>query len=279
MGAREVAVGENFACAIRADGSVVCWGKRGQGLLGEGPIDAGAPDFVWEPVVVPLPPEALPVAHITAGTSHACVVSASATDTSNVWCWGLDEHSVVGRTVDGNFAVPGRVARTFDSPARTVLARDFTTCVTTAMGAVYCWGSNENGVVDPSVGGGPNIIEPTRIGGALLGVRADSQGSFSLSWCAIQRCGAVYCWGANRFGEISALAAGRADAGMDAGAYLQPTLITNETGPLYPGVVSLAGLTRSGCALRGDGTVDCWGDGQRGSSERMRTVSSPAWPL
>ncbi len=278
-GAREVAVGQNFACAIRADGSVVCWGRRGLGLLGEGRSDAGALEFVWDPVTVPLPAAALPVAHISAGSSHACVVSASATDARNVWCWGQDLQSVVGRSVTGSIATPDRVARTFDSPARTVLARDFTTCVTTAMGLVYCWGNNENGVVDPSTGGGQNIIEPQRVAGSLQGVAVDAQGSFSLSWCAMQRCGAVYCWGANRFGEISAVAGGRTDAGTDAGGFLQPTRITAETGPLHPGVVSLAGLTRGGCALRGDGTVDCWGDGDRGSSERARAVSSPAWPL
>ncbi len=284
-GAREVSVGENFACAIRADGRVVCWGRRGAGLLGEGPGDAGAGDFVWSPVLVALPPEAIPVAHISSGTGHTCAVSASATDARNVWCWGQDSQSVVGRSVLGAIAAPDRVARTFDSPARTVLARDFTTCITTAIGSVYCWGNNESGVADPTVTDGANVVEPQRINGALRSVAADSLGAFTLSWCALQRCGDVYCWGADRFGEISLRTTvpadgGAIDAAADSGAmrFVQPTRITSDVGPLYPGVASLAVLVRAGCVLRPDGTVECWGDSDRGSRERVRTVSAPSWP-
>ncbi|MBL8680965.1 MAG: hypothetical protein JNK05_17420 [Myxococcales bacterium] len=275
-GAREVAVGENFACALRDGGDVVCWGRTGRGLLGEGPADAGAARFVWEPTVVPIPSGVLPALHITAGDAHACAVTSGSSGNRNVYCWGFDQESVVGRSVVGSVAPPGAVGASFDSPAQTILARSKTTCVTTAFGSVYCWGENTSGVADPAATGGGNVVEPRMVAGFPGDFRAASLGALDQARCAIERCGRVFCWGNDFERSLSVLVSA---GGLDAGGSmrLRPTQITNGAGPLYPGLVAVQGMLRGGCALRADRTLDCWGASDRGSVGSSRVVSSPTW--
>lgn len=277
VGAIEIAVGNNFACALRGGGEVVCWGRTGRGYLGEVVADAGAATFVWAPMVVPIPAVASTVLHIAAGDTYACALVSGMPSVRNVYCWGFDQESVVGRPVAGNIAVPDAIATSLDSPAQTILARSKTTCVTTARGSVYCWGENTFGMSDPAVPGSPNVVEPRRVGGMPTGFVASSLGALEQSWCALERCGRALCWGNDFERSVSVLATPiSADAGLP--TQLLPTIVTSATGPLYPGLVALSGMVRGACALRTDGTLDCWGNSERGSVGSGRTISAPTWP-
>src|SRR5207247_7328449 len=72
-----VAAGRQHTCAIRADGSVACWGAGASGQI------AGGVLAVWSPTRVPLPGQA---SAIDAGGGHACALVGGVP-----YCWG-DNH-------------------------------------------------------------------------------------------------------------------------------------------------------------------------------------------
>jgi alpha-tubulin suppressor-like RCC1 family protein len=77
-----------------------------------------------------------------------------------------------------------------------VAAGTFTTCGTTAAGALYCWGSNQSGELGTGEAYGSN--RPiTAVGTSGWQTVAAGYHYF----CAIQN-GALYCWGTNSHGEL-----------------------------------------------------------------------------
>ena len=72
----ELALGDDFSCARRRDGTVWCWGRNDRGQLGDGSFADRA-----EPRVVP---GLLGVTSLRAGSGHACAL----TRQKEVLCWG-----------------------------------------------------------------------------------------------------------------------------------------------------------------------------------------------
>ncbi|MFO0683188.1 MAG: MopE-related protein [Sandaracinus sp.] len=90
-----------FACALRDDGTVACWGGNDDGNLGRGtttpsesvPMDVTGLDHVTQ---------------LSIGGFHACAVR----DDGAVWCWGSNAMSQLGNASAGmRSAVPVRVDR------------------------------------------------------------------------------------------------------------------------------------------------------------------------
>ncbi|HJL14316.1 MAG TPA: hypothetical protein RMH99_01600 [Sandaracinaceae bacterium LLY-WYZ-13_1] len=99
----QLALGDDFACARLADGTVECWGGNGRGQLGDGTA-SGSSD-------VPSPVVGLPsgVVELVAGWHHACV----RTSADEVWCWGAGSEGQLG---DGAFSRSGTPVRVRDLP-------------------------------------------------------------------------------------------------------------------------------------------------------------------
>jgi alpha-tubulin suppressor-like RCC1 family protein len=96
-GAREVVVGNDFACAVKQDDTVVCWGDATSGVLGSDPAiyaDAGVVPFTFHPTPVA---GLSNVAHLAAGAAHVCAV----TWDSKVYCWGDNSSKQLGTTLGG----------------------------------------------------------------------------------------------------------------------------------------------------------------------------------
>ncbi|MCZ7685213.1 MAG: hypothetical protein M5U28_43140 [Sandaracinaceae bacterium] len=113
------------ACALRADGSAVCWGDARHGQLGDSsaafratPFDvAGTTDAV-----------ALDV-----GYDHACAVRAG----GEVRCWGGNFYGQLGN--GGTVGVGTPVAVSGLAGARVLATGVFHSCAGTDTGA-WCWG-------------------------------------------------------------------------------------------------------------------------------------------
>ena len=105
---RDISVGSDYACGLRADRSIFCWGDK----LAVG-VDA--------PVMDPLDGQ---FTAISAGRTHACALRIDGT----VACWGLGSD---GRTVapEGQF--------------RSVSAGSNHSCGLRVDGTVACWGSDD----------------------------------------------------------------------------------------------------------------------------------------
>lgn len=95
--------GDNFSCAVRRDGSVLCWGRNYAGQLGNGVPDAGdfAPHVVVDASLAPLTGVTL----IRSTYVQTCVIRGAARE---VWCWGGGSSGQLGTgtTADSNVAVP-----------------------------------------------------------------------------------------------------------------------------------------------------------------------------
>jgi hypothetical protein len=131
----DVGVGYDHVCALRANGTVVCWGDNFYGQLGNGDL-SGADKHV--PTAVST---ISGVKQISVGGSVTCALLAD----SKVSCWGFADTGETGTgTVAGKVfsptAVPG-VANVERLPE----AIGSSVCVMQHGGAVVCWGGDEFG--------------------------------------------------------------------------------------------------------------------------------------
>ncbi len=280
-------VGNTFACAVRSDGSVECWGLGQDGRLGDGTTqDRG------RPTLVPGVTDAVQVStgsNIAGGVTHACLRRRSGA----VACWGSNSQGQLG---DGT--ITSRMVPT-DVPGLTD-AVDITTgtafsCAVRTGGTVVCWGDNGYGMLGDgtttdrrSPGTIPSLVGVTTVRSgdyhscALLadrtvwcwGYNANYQlgdntttmrttpvtvtgltdiveiaagGSTS---CARNSTGAVYCWGYNNYGQVG--------IGTTVAARV-PTAL-----PMMTDAAHITVGTSHTCAVRASGAVACWGYNLRG---------------
>lgn len=243
--------GERHNCALKADGTVACWGHNSDGQMGIGSSN----NQQWTPVVVRGIRGATDIA---TGSFHTCAVEADST----VSCWGNNRNGQLGDGSTTNRSLP--VAVSGLSGVTSVSAGSYHTCATKNDGTVACWGLNNNG----QLGDGTNTQRrtPVTVGAGLSGVTSVAAGAEHN--CAQKTDGTVACWGLNTRGQLG--------DGTN----------TNRTTPVD--VADLDGVTAvdSGwlhtCAAKSDGTVDCWGyngDGQLGmgnTTDRNTPATIPA---
>jgi alpha-tubulin suppressor-like RCC1 family protein len=240
-----LALGIEFGCAIRGtDRTVWCWGKNDWAQLGHAPgttgdglcsdhtatplIDGGAPTVACNPVPQQITfPAGVKIAQITAGWGVACALTE-------------------GTALDGG----------------------------TFAGDVYCWGNNGHDTVGLSAtDAGTQIPVPVKVSGFqgdVTDVRVAGDTRFA---CAVRTDTSVWCWGDDFQGRIGVAPGGfpsndcapgdctptphqvmleaPPDAGADAGDL-------GLAGPLL-GVSHVRIGDATGCALKADGTIWCWG--------------------
>lgn len=94
-----VSAGLFHTCALRTDGTVLCWGKNGYGEMGDGTTTQRP---------TPVSPSGLPTAGVTqiaAGGGQTCVATADGA----LWCWGQNEFGQVGDGGSTNQLLPVKV--------------------------------------------------------------------------------------------------------------------------------------------------------------------------
>jgi alpha-tubulin suppressor-like RCC1 family protein len=138
-----IAVGYAHTCAVRRAGALVCWGRNGDGELGDGvathevcagPTGASS-DCSRTPVVVMGAGDWITVA---TGWFYTCAVQRNGTAA----CWGRNGDGQLG---DGTrIAHPTPTAVTGLTEAVEITAGFSHTCARTASGVV-CWGLNDEG--------------------------------------------------------------------------------------------------------------------------------------
>ncbi len=243
---KAISVGWTHTCALRQDGTPICWGSPQEGKTS--------------------PPPSEKFASISSGTSHSCGNKADGT----VICWGSDFY--------GQSSVPQ--GERFVS----VAAGEQMTCGLRADGTTICWGSGgfERCTPDPggwwkcsSIGGDgiPQSPHPDQrfaslssskphcalrpdgtpecwtkyvsgLGSPPEGEHFSSVSSAPRHACALSQDGAVTCWGNNRFGEAS----------PTADAY-----VTGEQRQETPlNMVSVSGGLAHTCGIDNAGRINCW---------------------
>ncbi len=284
--ATAVAAGGFHTCALRAGGSVVCWGHDGSGQLGDG--DGGAGTSL-SPVTVlhdddadPATP-AVPLTGVTAiasGEYHSCALIGG---TGAVECWG---HNGFGQLGDGsktdrptavavsNIPEPDPDPTKPPHKALAVTAGQSHTCAVLDNGTARCWGSgffgqlgNDKNNKDDSfdISTTPVTVtyddDPNPLAEdikTLTGITAISAGQFHT--CARMSDGRAQCWGANGRGQLG--------NGDDKDSKLAVAV---------SGLTGARAVTAGGfhtCALVSGNAMKCWGYdfyGQLGAYAAQRT--------
>lgn len=263
----DVSAGEDFACAVRIDGSVVCWGYSAFGQTGQpsagGETCGNAPCRL--PTVVPGITNA---AKIASGPIQSCVV----TTAGKVLCWGANDDGVLGRALNAEpdcggghscSPTPKEVAGVVDAVGVAV-ARS-SACAWTAAGAVTCWGHNRVGAL--ARGNHTDEVLAPGTASALTGspptLLAGNHHTIS-QWCAARLDGTVSCWGRNTVSEIGKPGPSSAfctfSGFSDTGTYCVsvPQTVKTDAGANVTPVSSIAATDGATCVSAGP-SVYCWG--------------------
>ncbi|MDE2753760.1 MAG: S-layer homology domain-containing protein, partial [Gemmatimonadota bacterium] len=269
-----LSAGNNHACAIGADGSVVCWGddRYGQTRAFEGGFVAvSAGGFhscgirddntmsCWgenrdRQLTRPRDVEFLTV---SAGFRHSCAV---ATD-NTVHCWGSD---VQGRATPR----PGQYSQ--------VSAGLDHTCGLRTDKRIQCWGHNsagQGGVLDPM---GTQTCSQTGCWHdlALIAGQFTNVSAGSVHTCGVRTDNHIECWGDNQYGQSSppwgqflTVSSGflhSCAVATDNTVHCWGRDTHGETRAPSGEFMAVSAGSSFSCGLRTDGSIQCWGSNENG---------------
>lgn len=242
-GVSAVATGNDFACALTAQGAVQCWGNNTSGQLGNNTTTASR-----APVdVAGLGANMIALA---TGADFACAADSGGA----ARCWGNNTAGQLGNDANGFSAKPVAVNGVSNAVALAAGA-DFA-CALVTDGTVACWGDNTHG----QLGNGSSVSTRQAVTVSGLGnVTALSAGYGHA--CALDGGGRVWCWGRNARGELGD--GSRNDAAT-------PVVVTGLRG----NIIAVAAGRLGTCALNAAGTAQCWGDGAFGELGNGGTAGS-----
>jgi alpha-tubulin suppressor-like RCC1 family protein len=224
-------------CAL-ANGIAKCWGRNDAGQMGNGTTSAAQ--------LTPTPVSLSGIASLSRGgyASTTCAVLAD----GGAKCWGYNWFGQTGSGTSGNNQLtPVSLGATGGSPPNEIAMGWKHGCARTADGNLSCWGSNDlgqlgNNSTTPSNVPVYNQIPQWMSPSQRLAVTAESN-----SACAISSAlGSVACWGVGAEGELG--------NGTQTARQASPVGVSG-----LSNVVALAASASTFEALRGDGTVWCWG--------------------
>ncbi|MCW2784643.1 MAG: Alpha-tubulin suppressor [Marmoricola sp.] len=187
-----VSAGYTGTCAVKATGTMWCWGFGGRGQLGNGGTsDVGTPtqvgaDNSW--------------ATVSQGYGFSCATKVDGT----AWCWGPSNGGELanGTTVNDSTTdalVPTKVGTDTDWSSISTGGTGSTghACATKLTGEVWCWGENGHG----QVGDGTQVTRstPVEVGSDTDWTSVSVGGSHT---CAVKTDGGVWCWGSNDGGQL-----------------------------------------------------------------------------
>jgi alpha-tubulin suppressor-like RCC1 family protein len=233
-----VSAGAQFTCGRATTDLVYCWGLNFDGQLGNAE-NAGLNS------ANPRPLEALggPYEVVSAFRGHACAL----TDDGFAVCWGDNTSGQLGR---GGSAGPGDFNPAQVSGSRqfaAIAAGDGHTCAVALLDdTAWCWGSNANGQLGTTLGGGATLstFPVTASGGR--GFRSIAAGQ-ALS-CAVTPSGSGFCWGSNASGQMG--------IGSDVAQPSPPQPRAVSGGLVFR---SIDAGTAHACGVTTDNRAYCWG--------------------
>jgi alpha-tubulin suppressor-like RCC1 family protein len=264
-------------CALKQDKTVACWGSNFGGSAAGSPLGIGAGDSNPHTVPVPLRQNASTVFQnvndIATGQEFTCLVDT----TSSVRCTGLNQLGEMGDGQSGSGVDRGYPVLTGTAGEYGLVWSGYDhSCGTIGRAAsttMKCWGDNSGlgvGVASPTGA----IATPTTAGGLTL--KADvaqpiATGGNGVS-CGISPTGtALNCWGYNARGQLGRGCNSAGTGGCTAIANTATFgLVCKSNGPSCTGVGQSLNLTtrfgigeQAACAIS-NGTLYCWGSGNRG---------------
>ena len=258
-----ISAGNLHSCAIRSDGSVICWGSGDAG-------QTGAPDGTYKAV--------------STGNQHSCAISTDDTLT----CWGDDQDGQANPPIGTYIAVS---------------AGNRHSCAISTDDTLDCWGWNEDGQADPRIGTYKAVAAGWQHSCAIStddtldcwGLSEDGQAdrpngtykAVAAGWrhsCAIRTTGYIDCWGLSENGQadppngtFTSISAGwKHSCAISIDGSLKCWGLnhegqTNTPESTYTHIT--AGWSHS-CAIRTDGILTCWGWNEHGQTTQPEPIRS-----
>jgi alpha-tubulin suppressor-like RCC1 family protein len=272
---KQLALGTDHACALRADGTVWCWGSNWQGELGVGAgphagvaVCRDDTECARAPVLVP----GLRARTIAAGGAVTCAVR----DDGRLVCWG---DATFGQIQDASNKCTVTDLPCARSPVPIEGVTDvvqvaiggWQLCALRATGQLLCWGGNEFGEAGSAREDNETCqrqVGCVRSPKVVAGLAARQVVAGYFHTCALEDDGRVACWGRDDSGDL-----GSGTADETCGKELLPRSVPCSSRPrLVEGLPRAARLAAGGsCAIGDAGELFCWGAnefGQLGSEER-----------
>jgi alpha-tubulin suppressor-like RCC1 family protein len=259
----QIAAGElRDTCALRAGGTVDCWGWNQAGQLGDGtntgPESCSGNPCSTKPVAVSGITNAV---QISVGIGQTCAVLRG----GGVDCWGANDAGQLGdgpstgpEPLGGGGFSSTPVAVSGITEATQVATGYDHTCALLASGSVDCWGEaiyfgngDPTGSKMETCSGQPCSTKPVSVTGITGATQIDSQYEET---CVVLKAGGIECWGfLNDYGQLGDGTTNLLWVPVGVGGITNATQAT--TAP------------SDACALLATGSVMCWGrneDGQLG---------------
>jgi alpha-tubulin suppressor-like RCC1 family protein len=257
------------ACALLDGGKIGCWGKGGDGELGNGgnshaavpvlvngiadatqiavgllatcALRSGGQISCWgrggslaptQSSNVPVSVAAIAGAVAVArGDLHACALDA----TGKVRCWGSGVSGQLGDGLMTDSSTPVVVSGL--SGVVSISAGPYTTCAVRGDGTVTCWGL---------FFAGPTPVDINGIGDAIAVAVGYRHG------CALRRSGGIACFGSDRYGQLGN------------GVFADSTTTSAVAVQGLADAIALGAGGWHSCAVRSTGQTTCWGNGGHG---------------
>ena len=242
--------------ALKSNGTVWAWGYNANGQLGDNtttqrniPVqvkDAAGTGYLDNIIA------------IATGGNYSLALKNNGT----VWAWGDNANGRLGDNTTTQRNLPVQVLGGL-SDVTSIVAGDSHSLALKSNGTVYAWGNNPDGQVGDGTTGNSRLV-PVQVLGSLSNVTSIAAGyTFSL---ALLSDGTVKAWGFGGYGQL----------GDGTGAARSTPISVKDaagTGTLS-GIVSIAGGGSHTVAVKNDGTVWAWGQGQFGQIGNSLTSGS-----
>jgi len=242
-----VAVGGHHSCALKSDGSVLCWGNNNAGQLGRATVSAGEAS----PAKVSLS-VGVTITQINAGTSHTCGLRPN----GQVLCWGEGSTGQLGNGQGLDKAIPVTVSAIgIDDPSKalSIAVGGNHVCARLKNNTVRCWGKNTNGELGIGTTASPQL-SPQQTVAALTNKNVTALSAGYSHTCALTVTGEVWCWGNNSFGQV----------GIDQNNPNWSWWVTSPVKVINGGAVEIDLGSMHSCARMSNNTVQCWGKNNKG---------------
>ncbi len=217
------------------DGALFAWGKNANGELATGDTDRRlSPTPIGERVW----------SQVAAGDAFGCALEEPS---GAVWCWGDNSRGQLGTGDRTDRHVPFNVALAL--PATRIATGSAFACALLRDGSLWCWGDGRDGELGPAGVDGGLATAPARIGLDADWTRVSGGGGHA---CGLRGTGLLFCWGRAASGQLGTglPAPTRSDAVLRVGGEID--------------WVDVACGNDSTCAIRGDGSLWCWGSNTSG---------------
>ena len=296
-GITQISAGGSHTCALKSDGGVLCWGYWEDGQLGNNGVqDTDHPiAVVGEDTNNDGNGDGLltGIIQVASGSEFTCALKSD----GGVLCWGHDgigylgSNNVVSRS-NHPLTVVGEDTNN-DSSGDGLLtgitqlsSGNSHTCALKSDGGVLCWGSQGNGRLgnDSSATTGQNhpvavVGEDTNNDndgdGLLTGITQVSAGHGHT--CALKNNGEVLCWGHGGSGRLGNN--GTVDKDHPVAVVGVDTDNDGNGDGLLTGITQISAGVKHTCALKNDGGVLCWGEGEHGRLGNDNTTDDRSYPV